>query len=57
MVNAATERMAHDPAVAGRVRDTLSAMEDALTRRSSPRRTPARQLASGARETSRVSWC
>jgi TetR/AcrR family transcriptional repressor of nem operon len=31
MVNAATERMAHDPAVAGRVRDTLSAMEDALT--------------------------
>ena len=31
MVNAATERMAHDTAVARRVRDTVSAMEDALT--------------------------
>lgn len=30
MVNAATERLAHDPAVARRVRDTVQAMEDAL---------------------------
>lgn len=30
MVNAATERLAHDPAVASRVRDTVAAFEDAL---------------------------
>lgn len=31
MVNAAVERLPHDPQVARRVRDTVSAMEDALT--------------------------